>query len=172
MASLGRAARSKASIKVRQPLAKALVLVPDEAECVAVAALREHIQDELNVKDVQVVQQLPDLQGTSVSAGDERYAVVVLTDLSDELVAEGFARELVRRLQTMRRSANLEISDHILVSYEGSPALQKAFERFAGYITQETLALELRHETPSEGMQVQTLKLDGNELVIGLTRAG
>ena len=64
----------------------------------------------------------------------------MVTDMSDELVAEGFARELVRRLQMMRRAANFEISDHIVVSYHGSPVLQDVFTGYDDYIRQETLS--------------------------------
>ncbi len=170
LASLGRAARSKAAIKVRQPLPRAFVVVPDESECDGVALLSEHIQDELNVKDVQVVREVPQLDAANVSAGDERYSVVIVTDLSDDLVAEGLARELVRRLQTMRRAAELEISDHIVVAYHGGSALCEAVEKFSPYITQETLTVALKNEMPGEDMYIQTLKLDGNEVVIGLKR--
>jgi isoleucyl-tRNA synthetase len=170
-ASLGRAARAKAGIKVRQPLPKAFVVVPDEAEGAAVAALAEHIKDELNVKDVDVVRDLAEVTETHAVAGDDRYSVAVVTELSDDLIAEGFARELVRRLQMMRRSAGLEISDHIVVFYHGSSVLQDVFVTHADYIRQETLSVELRNEAPAEGSFVQSLKLDGHELAVGVARA-
>ncbi|MCC6626014.1 MAG: isoleucine--tRNA ligase [Chloroflexi bacterium] len=59
--SLGRAARSKAGVKVRQPLARALVKVRARDEEGAIARLREQVLDELNVKDVTVVQRADDL---------------------------------------------------------------------------------------------------------------
>ncbi len=171
LASLGRAARARAGIKVRQPLAMARLAVPGETERTGVAALSEHIKDELNVKDVEFVDSLGDEESGLAIAGDERYRVGVLTELSDDLVAEGFAREIVRRLQMMRRSAELEIADHIVVFYEGSPMLQDVFRSFDEYIRQETLSIELRHGPPAEGSFSQALKLDGHQLTIGLTRA-
>jgi isoleucyl-tRNA synthetase len=171
LASLGRAARAKAGIKVRQPLPKAVVVVPDEAEAAAVAALSEHIKDELNVKDVEVVRDLSDVSDTHALAGDDRYSVAVMTELSSDLIAEGFARELVRRLQMMRRSAGLEISDHINVFYHGSAVLEEVFGTHVDYIKQETLSVVLRNEAPPDGSFAQSLKLDGHELIVGLTRA-
>ena len=171
LASLGRAARAKAGIKVRQPLAMARLLVPGEMERAGVAALSEHIKDELNVKDVEFVDRMGEEEEGFSVAGDDRYRVGVLTSLSDVLRAEGFAREIVRRLQMMRRSAGLEISDHIVVFYVGSTVLQDVFTLFDEYIRQETLIVDLRKSAPPADAFAQTLKLDGHELTIGLTRA-
>ncbi len=170
LASLGRAARAKAGIKVRQPLSVARIQIPLENERTGVAALIEHIKDELNVKDVELTAALGDEEPGFAVSSDERYRVGVVTELSDQLVAEGFAREIVRRLQMMRRSAELEISDHIVVFYSGSGILQQVFEAFDEYIRQETLSQELRNAQPPEDAHSQTLKLDGNELTLGLRR--
>ena len=170
LASLGRAARASAAIKVRQPLAKAIVQVTSESTRQAVAALAEHLKEELNVKDIEFVDVLADDEPRCSVAGDDRNKVGVVTALSDALIAEGLARELVRRLQMMRRSAGLEISDHIEVFYEGADVLGKVFVAFADYIAQETLAKELSNHVPPEDAFSQNLKLDGNEIVLGLRR--
>lgn len=172
LASLGRAARAKAGIKVRQPLSVARLLVASETERTGVATLNEHIKEELNVKDVELVADMRDEEPGLVVASDERYRVGVVTELSEELVAEGFAREIVRRLQMMRRSAELEISDHIVVFYSGSATLRQVFEKYDEYIRQETLSLQLQHAAQPEDAISQTLKLDGHELTLGLRRAG
>lgn len=171
LASLGRAARAKANIKVRQPLAMARICVSNDAERDAVAVLGEHIREELNVKDLEFVEKLPDDEQGCAVASDERYSVGVVTALSDELVAEGLAREIVRRLQMIRRSAGLEISDHIAVFYSGDAALHDVFVSFADYIRQETLSVDLTRIQPPEDSHVQTLRLDGKELVVGVKRA-
>ena len=65
--------------------------------------------------------------------------------ISAELAREGMARELVHRLQTMRRSAGFEVVDQI-VSYlvgEGAPA--EALAAFEDYVKQETLSREVNH---------------------------
>ena len=171
LASLGRAARARAGIKVRQPLAKARICVCNDAEREAVAALGEHIREELNVKDLEFVESLRDDEQGCAVASDDRYSVGVVTVLTDELVAEGLARELVRRLQMMRRAAGLEISDHIAVSYYGDTALHDVFVSFADYIRQETLAVDLTRTQPPEDAYMETLRLAGKELVVGVKRA-
>ncbi|MBN1153050.1 MAG: isoleucine--tRNA ligase [Dehalococcoidia bacterium] len=171
LASLGRAARAKAGIKVRQPLPKAIVVVPDASEASGVTALSEHIQEELNVKEVEVVDQPSGVAGMGAVAGDDRYTVGVVTELTAELVAEGLARELVRRLQTMRRAAGLEISDHITVYHYGSDVLANVFRTHAGYISQETLSTSIVNLPPPESAFSQPLKLDGHEVVVGISRA-
>ncbi|MCK9357062.1 MAG: isoleucine--tRNA ligase [Dehalococcoidia bacterium] len=171
LSSLGRAARAKAGIKVRQPLTKAVVVAPDDEERAAVAALCEHMRDELNVKEVEFVAALDSAESGCVVAGDDRYSVGVVTGLSEDLMTEGYARELVRRLQTMRRAAGFEISDHIEVFYETGEVLEGVFNQYADYIRQETLSVRLSRETPPGDSSSQTLKLSGNEIVLGIRRA-
>ena len=170
LASLGRAARANASIKVRQPLSKAIVQVTSESVRQGVAALSEHLKEELNVKDIEFVDVLADDEPNCSVAGDDRNKVGVVTALSKDLVAEGLARELVRRIQMMRRSAGLEISDHIEVFYEGADVFKSVFASFADYIAQETLAKALTSNTPPEDAFSQNIKLDGNEIALGLRR--
>ncbi|NLE95153.1 MAG: isoleucine--tRNA ligase [Dehalococcoidia bacterium] len=171
ISSLGRAARAKAGIKVRQPLPRAIVVVLDDDEATAVRALSEHIQDELNVKNVEVTRDASLLANLDAVSGDGRYTVAVVTEISAELRAEGFARELVRRLQMMRRAAGLEISDHIVVFYQQSPALDEVLKTHGGYIRQETLCVDMKNQVPSETACTQTLKVEGHELVLGIRKA-
>ncbi len=72
-------------------------------------------------------------------------AVVLNTTLTDELVDEGFVREIVSKLQTMRKEAGFEVVDHIVVSYDGSDRINSIFERFGGNIASDTLADSVKH---------------------------
>ena len=72
-------------------------------------------------------------------------AVVLNTTLTDELVDEGFVREIVSKLQTMRKEAGFEVVDHIEVSYDGSDRINSIFERFGGNIASDTLADSVKH---------------------------
>ena len=56
-------------------------------------------------------------------------AVAVCTDISPELAGEGMAREIVHRLQTMRKSAGFEIADYIVTYYEGDEYTQQVMTR-------------------------------------------
>jgi isoleucyl-tRNA synthetase len=72
--------------------------------------------------------------------------VALDTELTDELLDEGFAREMINKIQFMRKEAGFEVVDRILVSYEAGPRLKLAVDRHAGRIARETLA-----ESISEG---------------------
>ncbi|MBM4446822.1 MAG: isoleucine--tRNA ligase [Chloroflexi bacterium] len=170
--SLGRAARAKAGIKVRQPLSKALVKVGSASEKKALQKLTYQILDELNVKEVEFYggEELADKSGY-VSAVEGDYWVAVATELSPELEAEGIAREVVRRLQTMRRSAGLDIADHIFTYYEGGDSIQLVMTKFADYIKQETLSRELISSVPPSGSYTEKFRISNYEILLGVEKA-
>ncbi len=170
LSSLGRAARAKAGIKVRQPLSRAVVALSADTDRAGIAALSDHIRDELNVKDVEFGSEMP-RDDSIASASDERNVVGIVTTLSPELVAEGLAREVVRRLQMMRRSAGFEISDHISVYYQGSDDVESVFETFGDYIRQEILCTALENAPAPGDAYVETIKLGKSELVAGIRHA-
>jgi len=72
--------------------------------------------------------------------------VALDTELTEELLDEGFAREMINKIQFMRKEAGFEVVDRIVVHYEAGPRLKLAVSRHAGWIAGETLA-----ESVSEG---------------------
>ena len=74
-----------------------------------------------------------------VAATDNDNIVVLDTKLTPELIDEGFVRELISKVQTMRKEAGFEVSDHIVLSYEGSAKIEEIFSRFGEEILSETL---------------------------------
>jgi len=169
--SLGRAARAKANIKVRQPLAKALVKVRSESEKKALEKLTGQILEELNVKEMDFGEEkeVIDRPGyASVVEGD--YGVAVTTELSAELEAEGIAREVVRRMQMMRRSSGLDITDHIVAYYKGGDSLERVIDGFADYIKQETLTTELISAIPPDRTYTEKFRISGSEILLGITK--
>jgi isoleucyl-tRNA synthetase len=170
--SLGRAARAKAGVKVRQPLAKALVKVKSAGEKKALQKLTHQILDELNVKEVDFreAEEISDRPGYA-SAAEGDYCVAVATELSPELEAEGMAREVVRRLQTMRRSAGLDIADHIVTYYDGGDSIQLVMNKFADYIKQETLTRELVSAVPPDGSYIEKFRISSYEISLGIKKA-
>ncbi|MEN6418928.1 MAG: isoleucine--tRNA ligase [Clostridiaceae bacterium] len=74
-----------------------------------------------------------------VAATDNETIVVLDTKLTPELIDEGFVRELISKVQTMRKEAGFEVSDHISLSYDGSPKIEEIFSRFGSEILAETL---------------------------------
>ena len=82
-----------------------------------------------------------------VAATDNETIVVLDTKLTPELIDEGFVRELISKVQTMRKEAGFEVSDHITLSYEGSAKIGEIFSRFGGEILSETLGDALEKGT-------------------------
>ena len=76
--------------------------------------------------------------------------VILETNLSPELISEGFAREFVSKVQQLRKSSGFEVLDNIRVYFDGDADIANAVAAFEDYIKTETLALEVvRVEDPS-----------------------
>ena len=103
-------------------------------------------------------------------AEDAGYLAALNITLSDDLVLEGLAREVVRRIQTMRRDADFEISDRIVVSYQGSPRVTEAIEQHAAYISGETLADALTAGAPANGTFSQEFAIDDEQVMLAVKR--
>jgi isoleucyl-tRNA synthetase len=171
VSSLGRAARSAARIKVRQPLGRALVKTRVPEEWPLLEPLLPQVIEELNVKAVEPLgEEAVAGQGDRFSVAEEvGYVVAVDTQLTPELQAEGVAREVVHRLQTMRRDAGFDIADRIYTHYRGDAGLEAVMEQYAPYIRQETLSLELVRGEAAEGHS-QTHKVQGKEIILSVRR--
>jgi len=178
ISSLGRAARAKAGIKVRQPLDKALVGVETEGEKKALKNLATEVMEEINVKQLVVLSEakgreefpsnMPDYSVTN----DARYWVAISTELTPELIAEGVSRELVRHLQNMRRNAKFDITDHIITYYQTKePLLKQVINTFADYIKQETLSQELIDGLPPDGAYSEKHRISNSEVSLAIKKA-
>lgn len=171
ISSLGRAARAKAGIKVRQPLPKIIIKVASSEERDALSRSATEILEETNIKEMEFssTEFREDMPGYSV-ANDGRYWVAISTQLSPELVAEGMSREIVRRLQTMRRNAKFDVADHIVTYYQGEETIRQAIRDFADYIKQETLSQDLVESLPPEGAHIEKHNISKCEVLLGVKR--
>jgi isoleucyl-tRNA synthetase len=232
---LGRAARSKVAIKLRQPLHEA-VLIADDATLKRLENIQELIKEELNVKTIRltqdreilqshIVKPLPrvlgrkhgklftkiaiaintlledninklaanqsiliDIEGTSIEVHPEEveilskpidgYSIVeengvligVDTTIDDELGSEGLARDIVRRIQALRKAAGFDINDHIDIYYRGDPEIIEVFTEETEYIKTETLAEIIQEGTPSSKAELTYYEIGGLSLTLGLVR--
>ena len=91
---------------------------------------------ELNAEDIVVVRD--EKPGICVAAGDG-VTVALDTALDEALIQEGFAREVVSKIQNMRKEANLEVADHINVTIACDAEVEAAVKAFNDYICSETL---------------------------------
>jgi isoleucyl-tRNA synthetase len=178
ISSLGRAARAKAGIKVRQPLAKAVIRVESDEEKTALKKLATEVMEEINVKQLVVLNRA-DEQEKSLSgmtdfseAGDTRYWVAIDTELRAELVAEGVSRELVRHLQNMRRNAKFDITDRIVTYYQTEePLISQVIGAFANYIRQETLSEEIVDGASPDQAYGEKHRIRNGEVSLAIKRA-
>jgi len=236
VASLGRAARAKAQLRVRQPIAELYVKLPTQMEEHALERLAPQLLDELNVKALRIVrdetdflrfevkpnlkllgqkygrdvqeiaralQAMPDAElsriarqagaGESVqvagktlapdellvngrekegfaSAEENGTIAVVSTELTSELVQEGLAREIVHRIQNLRKDAGFEIADRIKTYYAASAPLSAVMAAYAPYVQQETLSVALSSDAPEHGVHSETANIDGHEITLSVVR--
>ena len=246
LAALGRAAREKAGLKVRQPLRTLKVVLPEERRLSP--EVTEQLRQELNVKEVELLDQgdeivelkvkpdysalgprfgpdtpavagaveelgqgaarrlragqtvlvswaegqaevAPDdvdvreeARGGLAVGGARGYLAALDPDLDEELRREGLARELVSRVQRLRRDAGLEVSDRIELVVAGARELEAAASAHRDYIAGETLALRDGEprvrvggdgDTPPDATEhSEDVEIEGHPVRIGLTRAG
>ncbi len=89
--------------------------------------------------------------------------------MNEELILEGFARELVNKIQLMRKEADFNVSDRIKISVQSSEIVDKAFKAHHDYIMGETLTLEVVAE-PGAGAFVKEWKVNDQMATISVER--
>jgi isoleucyl-tRNA synthetase len=104
-------------------------------------------------------------------ANDGAYLAALITDLTPALVQEGLAREFVRRLQDLRKTAGLDVADRIRVYVTATPGLKDAIEANRDYVTAETLTVELSFSSPATTFASVTDEFDGEKITVGLIKA-
>ena len=124
---------------------------------------------EYTVTPEQVEVQQEAAEGYAVSE-EYGYLAALKTELTDDLIREGLAREFVRRIQTLRKDADFEISDRITVSYQAGEKVRAAVETYRDYIQTETLADALIEAAPENGARSEAFEIDGESVVIGVRR--
>ena len=234
LASLGRAARETASLKVRQPLAGIKVAVPAAVRGAEFDALLPLLASETNVKSIDVVSSDQDLvrlrgkanfrtlgkrfgadvklvvayvgmlsreelqqleRGESVHgsftilpddvvverevvtdwpvASEGAYVVALDPTVTPELVREGVARELVSRIQRLRKEAGYDVATRIVASVAGEEGVLSAAREHAEYIAGETLARELVVGSELEQAdRVESVVIDGQTAVLAVRQLG
>ncbi|MEA3338200.1 MAG: class I tRNA ligase family protein [Chloroflexota bacterium] len=122
----------------------------------------------------EVLVQAQPKPGFEVNNDVQRGVVVALdTTLTDDLKAEGLAREVVRRIQQMRKDADFELSDRVHTTYQtDDEGLAGAITGYEDYIKQETLSLTLATAAPPAGAHVVTVAVNDTEVTLGVFLAG
>jgi len=104
-------------------------------------------------------------------AEDGPYVAALVTKLEPQLVQEALAREFVRRVQELRKTAGLEVADRIHLFISASAGLKTAIERHREYVSAETLATSLSFDEPPADADSFEEEFDGEKVRAGLRRA-
>jgi isoleucyl-tRNA synthetase len=97
--------------------------------------------------------------------------VALETELTSELLSEGLAREVVRRVQTLRKDADYQLDDRIVTTYAADKELSAVIADWADYIRAETLSDELVPGPPAAGSHGESYQVEGHELTLGVKLA-
>jgi isoleucyl-tRNA synthetase len=239
LVTLGRAARTNAKIRVRQPLTRALVVMP-AAETADFEGLEGVMAEELNVRSVEPGHGLEELVSYNVKpnfrtlgprfgsrvkeigralsevdagelvralndsgtftlnleeesieladddldirvegrtgfalAQDGPYGVALDVEVTEELRAEGAAREVVRAVQDLRKSAGLAVEDRIELWLDAQSDVLGALRKHSDFIAGEVLATAIHLDSePPAGAAAGEVGVDGSAVRVGLRRAG
>jgi isoleucyl-tRNA synthetase len=101
---------------------------------------------------------------------DTDLTVALDLDISEELLQEGLARELINRIQNLRKESNFAVTDRIEIYFEGlSGKLKLAVKNREDYIKNETLAVNV-FEKPVENLTMKEISIEEESLLIGINR--
>ena len=103
-----------------------------------------------------------------VTVTEHDLSVVLDTNLTPELIEEGFVREIVSKVQTMRKEAGFEVTDHIVLSHHGNSLIEGIFARHGAEIAADTLADSIK--LGSAGY-VKDWEINGESVTLGVEKA-
>ncbi|MBQ3353775.1 MAG: isoleucine--tRNA ligase [Bacteroidales bacterium] len=109
------------------------------------------VEVELTLEDALISTQ--DIPGWAVTS-EGNFTVALDMTITEELFNEGLAREIVNRVQTLRKNSGFEVTDRIVISIEKNEQIETAVERFNSYICSETLANYIQIVDKLEGDDV------------------
>ncbi len=141
-----------------------------------IAAIETSAETVLEVAGEQITVTAADFEITSedmpgwLVASEGKLTVALDITLTDELRREGVARELINRIQNIRKDSGFEVTDKIRVQIEQKPLVEGAIECFADYIASQTLAVEVKYAAQPEGAVVVDSDVDEEPLRIAVTR--
>jgi isoleucyl-tRNA synthetase len=107
---------------------------------------------ELTLEDFEITAE--DIPGWQV-ANDDDITVALDITLDDALLAEGMARDIVNRIQNIRKDKGFDVTDRIRITIQRHEAVLAAIEQFGDYISAETLAVSLEPAPTVEGEEIE-----------------
>ena len=103
-----------------------------------------------------------------VTVTEHDLSVVLDTNLTPELIEEGFVREIVSKVQTMRKEAGFEVTDHIVLSHHGNSLIESIFSKHGAEIAADTLADSIKLGASG---YVKDWEINGESVTLGVERS-
>lgn len=126
----------------------------------------------LNIDDKEILLTIEEVlieaiqkEGYNVES-NSNVAIVIDTNLTEELIEEGFTREIVSKIQTMRKEGGFEILDKILITYIGNEKIKKIITNNIDSIKNDVLAVDIVEQTPKGYMR--DWDINGENLSLGI----
>lgn len=146
-----------------EELSEKEIIALEQDEPITITLDGEEIEVNVAMVDIRVEAK----SGFNVAMEGKNF-IILNTERTEELVLEGLAREFVSKVQNLRKTKGLEITDRITLYYQGTPAFENALEMFKEYIQEETLATEIvKKEDITE-----TFDINGESVKIDLEKCG
>lgn len=168
MVELGLSARKEANIKVRQPLEYFVYRFKDEQKLPLDLKLHKVLAEELNVKDVNVVPEIGEMPDT-VRRETADVEVLLSVKMTPELKVEGYARELERQAQDLRKKSGLNVGELVDLYYNTSDsdleaALVDKFDR------KKTFVVQIKKELEVEPDYEVQFEIDSKTIWLGIIK--
>lgn len=116
--------------------------------------------------DVEIISE--DIPGWLV-ANEGKLTIALDITLTDDLISEGIAREAINRIQNLRKSTGLEITDKIKIKIQSDKNFDSAIEKHKSYIASQVLATSI--EIVSELPNGQAIEMDDNKIILDIKKA-
>ena len=123
----------------------------------------ENIITKFEGEDLEITPNMVDIrieakEGFNVGMQNNKF-VILNTEITDELYLEGLAREIVSKVQNLRKEKGFEIMDRITLYYSGDEDINKCFDTYKELIASETLATDVKKEVKGEEVDINSHKV-------------
>jgi len=132
------------------------------------------VSDDVKLSEEDLLITMTQMEGY-VTEGDNTVTVVLDTNLTPELVEEGFVRELISKIQTMRKEAGFEVMDKISIYYHADEKVADIFHKYGNDIMGDVLGIEVVAEADSfdsgeNGIYCKEWNINGEKVLLGVKK--
>ena len=163
------AERAKMGSKLRWPL-KQIFIKGDSGVNESISVFEEVLMQQGNIKKIRYTTSDSDVKGLEGAEFDGG-KIFIDFDVTPEIEAEGYARELIRRIQQMRKDMKLNVEQYINCEVSAEPRLVDLFGGWTEHISSEVRAKKLVFTESPGGDEVKTWDVTGKDIVIGISSA-